>query len=154
VESLRPHPQADNAPRAHASRNIDFDSDIDRSIERLRAAQKNDYDETTFEAARHALHSHQAKHARERNPNSPDDQIVAEFLAIAEWPRLEAMLYDLAAERKEAGYSYAWFVTVALQRIHGLSPQALKAAREKIAQRKPARFEKQIADLAANKSMR
>jgi len=27
------------------------------------------------------------------------------FLAIAGWPRLEALLSDLAAERKEAGYS-------------------------------------------------
>jgi hypothetical protein len=78
--------------------------------------------------------SHHAKYTREENrlPGPPDDAITAQFLAVAEWPRLEAMLSDLAAERKEAGYSYGWYVTVALQRIHGLSPARLREIRARI----------------------
>ena len=62
----------------------------------------------------------------------PDDAIAAQFLAVAEWPRLEALLCDLAAERKEAGYSYGWYVTVALQRIHGLSPARVREMRARL----------------------
>ncbi|HXE11877.1 MAG TPA: hypothetical protein VN633_07150, partial [Bryobacteraceae bacterium] len=72
--------------------------------------------------------SHHAKYAREENrlPDLRGDAIMAQFLTVAEWPRLEARLCDLAAERKEAGYSYGWYVTVALQRIHGLSPARVR----------------------------
>ena len=42
------------------------------------------------------------------------------------------MFYDLAAERKEAGYSYGWYVTVALQRIHGLSPVRVREMRVRL----------------------
>ena len=75
-----------------------------------------------------------AKYAREENrlPGLPDDAITAQFLAVAEWPRLDALLYDLAAERKEAGYSYGWYVTVALQRIHGLSPARVREMRARL----------------------
>jgi hypothetical protein len=34
------------------------------------------------------------------------------------------------AERREPGYSYAWFVSVALQRIHGITPAELRARRD------------------------
>jgi hypothetical protein len=36
------------------------------------------------------------------------------------------------AERKPPGYSYAWFISVALQRIHGVQPAALKARRAQL----------------------
>jgi hypothetical protein len=62
----------------------------------------------------------------------PDDAITAQFLTVAEWPRLEALLCDLAAERKEAGYSYGWYITVALQRIHGLSPARVREMRARL----------------------
>src|SRR6185437_14250586 len=67
-----------------------------------------------------------------RLPGLPDDAITAQFLTVAEWPRLEVLLSDLAAERKETGYSYGWYVTVALQRIHGLSPARLREMRARL----------------------
>jgi hypothetical protein len=111
---------------------IDFD--FDKTIDRLQKAKKADFEDSTFEAARMKIASHHAKYAREENrlPGLPDDAITAQFLAVAEWPRLEALLYDLAAERKEAGYSYGWYITVALQRIHGLSPARVREMRAQL----------------------
>jgi hypothetical protein len=111
-----------------------IDCDFDKTIDRLQKAKKGDFEESIFEVARMKIASHHAKYAREENqlPRLPDDAITAQFLAVAEWPRLEALLYDLAAERKEAGYSYGWYVTVALQRIHGLSPARLREMRARL----------------------
>ena len=75
--------------------------------------------------------SHHARYARKENrlPGLPDNAITAQFLAVAEWPKLAALLADLAGERKEAGHSYGWYVTVALQRLHGISPEQLRQVR-------------------------
>jgi hypothetical protein len=115
-------------PRADS---IDFK--IEKTIDRLQKATRGDFDEAVFELARNQIASHHAKFARKENrqPNLPDDQITAQFLAVAEWPKLEAMLMDLTSERKEAGHSHGWYVTVALQRIHGISPQQLREARNR-----------------------
>ncbi len=51
---------------------------------------------------------------------------------VAAWPTLDAMLFDLASERKEAGHSYGWYVTVALQRIHGISPEQVREIRTRL----------------------
>jgi hypothetical protein len=95
---------------------------------------KSSTDETLFELARNRIASHHAKFARPENrqPSLPDDVITAQFLTVAEWPKLEAMLLDLASERKEAGHSYGWYVTVALQRIHGISPERLRKMRGRV----------------------
>jgi hypothetical protein len=43
---------------------------------------------------------------------------------------LERLLYDLMAERKKPGENYpAWFIAVAIQRLHGIGPQQQKQAR-------------------------
>jgi hypothetical protein len=111
-----------------------IEMDFDKVIDRLQRAQKGDFDEEAFELARNRIASHHAKFAREANRLSslPDDKITAQFLSIAEWPKLEALLFDLASERKEAGYSYGWYITVALQRIHSISPSRLQEMRERL----------------------
>ena len=43
------------------------------------------------------------------------------------------MLYDLMSERKQPSFSWAWYVTVALQRIHGISPKQLRDIRARSA---------------------
>jgi hypothetical protein len=119
----------------HASARADsIDFDFDNTIDRLQKSKKVDFDETLFELARNRIASHHAKFARPENrqPSLPDDAITAQFLAVAEWPKLEGMLLDLASERKEAGHSYAWYVTVALQRIHGISPERLRKMRGRV----------------------
>jgi hypothetical protein len=121
--------------KERASMRVDsIEFDFDKIIDRLQKAKKGDFEESIFEVARMKIASHHAKYAREENqlPRLPDDAITAQFLAVAEWPRLEALLYDLAAERKEAGYSYGWYVTVALQRIHGLSPARIREMRARL----------------------
>ena len=39
---------------------------------------------------------------------------------------------SLLAERRPPGYSYAWFISVALQRIHGIQPTLLKQRRARL----------------------
>jgi hypothetical protein len=154
-----------------------IENDFDKTIDRLQKVQKSDFDESLFELARNRIASHHAKFAREENrlPSLPDDSITAQFLAVAEWPKLEAMLFDLASERREAGHSYGWYVTVALQRIHGVSPERLRELRARLKpagsrpalipkrvdiNRKPARpagvedLKEQIRAVAAARSMR
>ena len=103
-------------------------------IDRIQNSKKGDFDDEVFEAARNLIASHHAKFAREgyQMPGLPDDQITAQFLAIAEWPRLCRMLHDLLTERQQTSYSWGWYVTVALQRIHGISPDKLRQVREKL----------------------
>jgi hypothetical protein len=65
--------------------------------------------------ARRWMHGYMAKfHAPDNpDPHPPDDKIVAQFLTIAPWLRLLNMIYELMAERQQAGHSYAWFISVA-----------------------------------------
>ncbi len=124
-----PHIENASAPATSIDRN-----DFDKLIDRLQKAKKSDFNEETFEQARNLIASHHAKFAREgcQIAGLPDDQITAQFLAIAEWPRLSHMLYDLLSVRKQPSFSWGWYVTVALQRIHGISPDKVRALREKV----------------------
>jgi hypothetical protein len=108
--------------------------DFDSLIDRLQKSKRGDFDDQTFEEARNLIASHHAKFAQQdcQITGLPDDQITAQFLAIADWPRLHRMLYDLLSERKQSSHSWAWYVTVALQRIHGISPDKLRAIRERL----------------------
>jgi hypothetical protein len=117
--------------RANARADSIEKDDLEKTIDRLLKARKGDYDESLFELARNTIASHHAKFARPENrlPGLPDDAITAQFLAVAEWPKLSDLLSDLAAERKEAGHSYGWYVTVALQRIRGISPEQVRDMR-------------------------
>ena len=107
-------------------------NDFDNLIDRLQKAKKSDFHDEVFEQARNLIASHHAKFAHEGShiPGLPDDQITAQFLAVADWPRLSRTLYDLMSERKQSSHSWAWYVTVAVQRIHGISPDKLRALRE------------------------
>ncbi len=109
-------------------------NDFDKVIDRLQKSKKSDFDDAIFEEARNLIASHHAKFAREGSQivGLPDDQITAQFLAIAEWPRLSNLLWDLMSERKASGHSYGWYVTVALQRIHGISPERVREIRARL----------------------
>jgi hypothetical protein len=117
--------------RANARADSIEKDDFEKTIDRLLKAKKGDYDEPLFELARKTIASHHAKFARPENRllGLPDDGITAQFLAVAEWPELSDLLSDLASERKEAGHSYGWYVTVALQRIRGISPEQVRDLR-------------------------
>jgi hypothetical protein len=135
-------------PRARVSIDSlksDIDEKIDRPSERFQGktldpveraleARPKHFSRQELDKARAALHGHAVKFPslgyEHRHP--PDDQVCAEFLSIADWSRLESVLFDLMVERKQAGGSYGWFVAVAMQRIHGIKPENLKARREEL----------------------
>jgi hypothetical protein len=125
-----PPPLVANKERAHAPVDLDFDST--KTIDRLLKANPQKADNALIQHFRGWLHSYMAKLGREPHPHAPDDLIVSQFLSCGEAHQLEKLLYDLMAERKEPGHSYAWFVTVALQRLHGISPQQLKQRRTEL----------------------
>ena len=61
-------------------------------------------------------------------PHPPDDGLVAQILAIADSQRIMRELDNMLLERKPIN-KYGYFVTVLLQRIHGITWQQTKHAR-------------------------
>lgn len=102
---------------------------IVRIFDRVSKAKPADHDPDTLQEAREWLHGYHAKFGRTPNPHPPDHRILSQILAIAPLPSLKAVLYDLMAERREPGASYAWYLTVLLQRLYGFSPGAQTQAR-------------------------
>jgi hypothetical protein len=143
------HPGPFAGPPPHAepttsakSRRVDIDGSLTLAgiFDRLASSKVSHFHPDIFAAARRFLHGYLAKLGTREIlangvPHPPDDKVVTQFLTLGqgmgEWPRLEAMLYELMSERKEA-YSYGWFLTVALQRIHGIQPEAVKEHRAKL----------------------
>ncbi len=125
-------PPTQNQQLADRSAGVDIDIDSDSDVfNRLLRARPSHFDAARKAAARGMLHGYAAKFGREPDCHPPDDVIVSQFLAIAPWPRLEALVYELMAERKVPGANYAaWFVAVAMQRIHGIAPSALRQKRD------------------------
>lgn len=70
--------------------------DFDKTIESIAKSKKLDFDEALFELARNRIASHHARFARPENrlPGLPDDTITAQFLSVAEWPKVGALLLD------------------------------------------------------------
>ena len=64
----------------------------------------------------------------------PHDDLVAQFLTLADPRRLLTMLDSLLCDRYTC-YSYGWFVTVGLQRIHGIHFQEVRKARAALRRR-------------------
>jgi hypothetical protein len=139
-----------------------FDDSI-LPIDRLSKANPKDYDKKLLDWARRSLHGYMAKFGQATHP--PDDKILAQWLSIAPATTLDRLLFDLMGERRRMAYSYAWFIAVAFQRIHGIGPQALKERRQEIKEvhrQQPApqatagdnpseEFTKQLIDTAASK---
>jgi hypothetical protein len=149
-------------------------------IYRVISSKPKDHDPDDLAAFRNALHSYYAKFGRDERgqpvnyPHPPPDDIVAQFMAIAEPPRLEVMLSNLGIDAMSAQahmpatrsslnpWNYAWFITIGLSRIHGIHFQTTKKVRAALrdVKRKPRPPEpKQIelpdmvADLARRKAM-
>jgi hypothetical protein len=58
----------------------------------------------------------------------PSQLILARCLAVADIETLQETLRNLDRDRVTAGKKYAWFVTVFLDRIHGIDPEIASAA--------------------------
>lgn len=98
-------------------------------FDRMLKANPKRVDANTLATMRSWLHGYMVKLGRDPHAHPPDDHLVAQFLSIAEIGYLQRLLHDLMAERKAPEVNYAWFVTVAMQRIHGMTAQAQKARR-------------------------
>lgn len=109
---------------------------VENPIDAIAKAHPRQFGRERVELARRWMYGLTLKLAREKDRHPPDDKIVAQFLSIAPWPRLLGLLVDIQSERLEVGYSYGWFLTVALQRIHGVewSPARQRAAKREAAQ--------------------
>lgn len=81
---------------------------------------------------RRRLHHYKCKYGDEPHAHPPDDNVVAAFLSVAPWPRLDQWLQELALDRKVPGDSYAWFLTVAIQRLHRISPEEQRRIRSEL----------------------
>jgi hypothetical protein len=138
--------QMDMEYSPHARASIDSDSDSIQSIEaatnpqdpwktdvleRVATAQPSHFETAAIKTASRWLQGYATKfHPTGQTPHPPDARIVAQFLAVAPWPTLERLLYELMTERLTPGAKYgAWFVAVALQRLHGIGPDEQKKRR-------------------------
>lgn len=122
VASQQGHPFQPVAP-------VDISIEPISIIDRLLSSRPNHFDKATLAQAEKWVHGYMAKFSPIPNPHPPDPYILAQLLAVADLPTIEWLISELMVERKPPGQTYAWFVTVALQRIHGIQPQVLKARR-------------------------
>jgi hypothetical protein len=120
-----PHPGQQQGDAGARVDSIDSDSIIDRLLK----ASPKAFTQGELTEARRWVHGYQLKYGREQNAHPPDDKILAQLLTAAPLPRLIALIHELMGDRKEPGGQYSWYVTVALQRIHGVKPETLKARR-------------------------
>jgi hypothetical protein len=111
-------------------RSIQFEEDS--IIDRLLNADPKKCDPADIRELRKWVHGYQAKFGRDKNPHPPDDKILAQLLAVAPVWQIVRLIDDLKAEGKEPGYQYAWYGTVALQRIHGIRPDEVTARRAEL----------------------
>jgi hypothetical protein len=105
--------EQDSRARVDSIDNYRFDR-----VDRVLNAKPENFDPIILRRASDLMHSYSAKLGRYPYANPPDAMITAQFLAIDDWPRLEALIYELMAERLEPGNKPSWFVTVALNRLY------------------------------------
>ena len=140
-------PQAERHGDARPRRSIDLDldKDLDRGktiIDRVLAAKPKDFDARELSEAKRWVHGYQCNDkyggSRDRNRNPPDDTVLAQILtACGSLAGVINLIQALGGARTEPGDQYGWYVTMALNRIHGIAPVKVKAgwARLKLARR-------------------
>jgi len=132
--SLPMPPPTENKALAAAPGAVEIGATSLLLIDRVLSAKAKDFDPDLIVTFRNWLHAYMCKLGRDDRgqptpqAHPPKDDLVAQFLACGDPRRLGAMLDSLMCDRKDC-YSYGWFVTLALQRIHGLHFQEQKAAR-------------------------
>lgn len=124
---------AENRPLVGAEARLDIDYDSDNPIiDRALRAKPGKSDPAEAAEVSRWIHGYQAKFGRQRDPHPPDPTILAQILAVASAGHVVRVVQDLMAERQEPGSGYGWYLTVVLQRIHGVKPSAVKARRAQL----------------------
>jgi hypothetical protein len=158
--SLAEGAPAENTPLAAAAARVEISTASLRVIDHVFSAKPKNFATDVLAHFRTWLHGYMAKFGRDENnqplPNGstipPKEEIVAQFLAISTPSRLATMLDVLALDQKTC-YSYAWFITVGLERIHGIAwteTRKVRAALQEVKRqaRHPARATQQTLDPA------
>ena len=125
-------PPTENQQDPDPAARLDIRNDSIQNIDRVLNPRSKHHDEHTTNLARSWMFKLMTTYGPNRDAHPPDTKITREFLNIAPWPRLEALLRELMNARTPIGEQYAWFVTVAMQRIHGVQPAALRARRAEL----------------------
>jgi hypothetical protein len=131
---LRGTPSTENKGEIQSKPPVDTSSSSNPILNRVLNSRTSKADPALLAYTRHWLHGYMAKLGVDDagqplpNPHPPDDQLVAQVLAIADPPEIFRTLDALLLERKEV-YNYGWFVSVLLQRIHGIHWSQTKQAR-------------------------
>lgn len=109
---------------------IESASISDSVLDRMLSATPDKADPEQMKNARDWVHGYQCKFGRDPNPHAPDARFLAQLTAIASPEQIRAVLQQLMIERQTPGDKWVWYITVALQRIHGIPWQQVRAARE------------------------
>ena len=123
------HPSMEHARGARIE---NYSSSTEQVLDRVLKATEKKVNDEEREWAREWLYGYMRKFGPEREPHPPDTLIIAQLLAIAPRARLEALLTSMFKARLRAGRNYAWFVAVALDRIHGLKFESLGERRSEL----------------------
>lgn len=131
--------------------NFSNDSEI---LDRILHSSSQKHDDALRRRAQEWLHSYMIRFGN-RGAHPPDSAIVTQFLAVAPWEQLANLLLGLTRKQVPAGASYAWFIAVALEKIHNLSFEQLQARRRELP-KPPGRdpIHQQFDDLVQRKAMR
>lgn len=124
VVSQRHHPSEPQAPV-----DISIPTRSDSILDRILNAKPAHYDKPTLAELRQWVWKFMTQFGPDPHVHQPDDRLLAQMLAIAPLQQLVRLCNTLFQEGKKPEFSYGWFVAVALQRIHGIQPDALQARR-------------------------
>lgn len=141
---LRGPGPADSKALAPAATALDNFRLQNPTLDRVLKCKVSDFDKTTVEFFRRALHSYMAKFGRDEAnrryadtgavPHPPDNDVVARFLAVSEphrlMPLIESLSYEAERDDTLQPHSYPWFVYVGLSRLAGIHFSATRQAEQ------------------------
>lgn len=105
----------------------------ENTLRRIAAARPRDFPPELLRSASAQLGHLRRKLGRDpsdRNAPNPDPTITAQFLAISKWPVLADFISLVLCDRITPGRSNAWWITVAIEKIHGITPDQQRSFRQ------------------------
>ena len=113
--------------------------DSNTIIDRVLAAKPKHFDSRELEQARRWVHGYQCASgdkygaSPERNRNPPDDLIMSQIITAAgSLSNVIGLIHTLGGRKEPPGDQYGWYVTMALNLIHGIQAKKLKQARAQL----------------------